>query len=359
MRNVLGWMAIVVGLGIAACGGKKATPDTASQHAPATSQPTDTQTPLTPTPADDAAIAHEPVGADTAAAPAGEADTATDPAGEADTTTAPTPEADTGGAAGGRTTNEHGLELPAPGVVTADCLSAMAPVNQTEHSILARVGSCGAHPDADGCGFIGLLGVVGFKGDQVALVTTVEIGSCGDADRLEGRVAPLTDPSKGTGKLLVDPEAAEEPTARQAWAWVAKIGRDGFAPAANLISAAAEQPSGIRAHTPTVMLGAPLEGWFIDAVGGKGVATFRLVDPDNKAAFELGHVPFITAECTKEDRDDGMCADFSDPSVLQVVMAPDGKHLLLTTALGDGTHCGVDRVTHSLWPLPAGVTLTP
>jgi hypothetical protein len=371
-------MAVVAGLGIVACGGKKATMDDASQPPPSTTQPSVIKSEPGPSTTADVALAQGPAAAD-AAAPAGEADTPTAPEGVADTVTAPegeadvatapegetdaaaapAGEADTGSAAGGRTTNEYGVEVPAAGVLSADLLSALAPVDQSERGILTRVGRCGTHPDADGCGFIGLLGVVGFKGDQVALVTTAEIGSCSDADRLEGRVASLTDLAAGAGKVLVDPDAAAEPTARQAWAWVAKIGRDGFAPAADLITATAEQPSGIRAHTPTVMLAAPLEGWFIDAVGAKGVASFRLVAPDNKASFELGRVPFVTAKCSKEDRDDGMCADFSAPSVLQVVMAPDRGRLVLTTALGDGTHCGTDRVSHNTWPLPAGVTLTP
>jgi len=172
-------------------------------------------------------------------------------------------------------------------------------------------------------------------------------------------VATLADLAGGAPKLLTDPERTEEATARPVWAWLGRIAKDGFTAAPDLVKATGDQPSGIRAHTPTVLLGAPLDGWLVDAVEAKGSVTWRLVTPDNRTATPLATLPYAPAECEAEDRADGLCADYTFPSTLQVVLTPDRTQLLLTVSLGDGTHCGSDRVSHLLAALPAGALPTP
>ena len=323
MRTVIACMSAVVVWGLGACGEKK--------------------------PAEPAAA--------TTTAPAPEADTAQAPAPEADAAQAAAPEADTAQAPAEADATASGPLAPiAPERLAALAADPTAP----DPTLLSRVAACASRPDSDGCGFIGLVGVAGFRPPaDVALVTTEDIGSCAEVDRLAGRVAPLADLAAGTAKPLTDPSSGDEPTARPVWTWLARLAKDGFTPATDLIKARASEPSGIRSHTPTVALGPPLDGWVLDAVTDGERAVWRLASPDRAQLHLLGALPHARATCTADDKADGLCADYTFPSTLQVVLAPDRAHLLVTVTLGDGTHCGTDRVAHALWALPAGVAPAP
>lgn len=311
----------------------------------------------------------EPAPEDAVAAPAPDPeDAATAPEPEEDTAAALEPEADTAAPEPEDTVPPP----PEPGVIGAERNEALLAL-EAEHfgadvAYLSRLEACDPTADElpEDCGAFSS-GVVGLRPDgAVALLRAEAEGGCGDGGpQLTGVVASLPTLRAGAERPFADPMDAEDPSEvyKAIWDWLTRLPKAGFMPAQDLVVASVEQMSGIRSHSPLVVLSAPLEGWFINATVGAEEAEFSLVTPDRKTAHRLGAVANVAGGCEPIEGDDGEeyeqegCRDAADPSVAQVVLSLDRKLLIVTTTMSDGAHCGTDPVQINAWPVPEGVLL--
>ncbi|MFT7581278.1 MAG: hypothetical protein ACI9MR_002953 [Myxococcota bacterium] len=299
-----------------------------------------------------------PVPADTSVAATPPPDTTVPTVAKPDTAVAPPPTSDT--AAPG--------QVVAPvdaGVIHAKRfaeLQTLAPEDfEVEPAALSLLEVCGpsVEKSAESCELALWPSVVGLRFDgAVALLTAESEGGCGDwGPMVSGVIAKLPALRAGVTKPFPDPQADEEAAAKAAWTWLGRLPHANFVPAVDLIRASISQPSGIRSHVPLVVLGAPLQGWLIDAVAGPKAATYRLVTPDRNTAHRLGTISNTSGGCSAEELEYGPCTDFTAPNVEQVVLTLDHKSLIVTTGMGDGGHCGSNMLKIVAWPLPKGVLL--
>ena len=238
--------------------------------------------------------------------------------------------------------------------------------NRIAHT-LAMASECaaakGPRPELDApdpCAVPWLLGAVAFDADgtRAAFLSTKDAGGCAGGGQVAAEgffgKAPELKPEKARRFPLTRDAEEEDVKLRTAiWRWLADLGKAGFAtPAPDLIVAAAAVESGIRAASPLVRLGPPLDGMYLYAARAETGAKVQLVGADNKTTFALGTIADVSAKCAKSDREDGLCADGTAPSFVRVVLTPDRKTLLVTTTMGDGMHCGSDYVAHHAWAVP-------
>lgn len=180
------------------------------------------------------------------------------------------------------------------------------------------------------------IGVLGFHTDgRVATIVARELPTCGEdlPAGLAGRVARQSAFDRG-------PKTALTPGRTKAAAFVADRAREGFTPPADIVAFVGEEPSGIRGVTSLIGLKAPLAGWMVHAQDDPA-PTIRLVDPLNRTAHVLGELP-----------------GRGQPSLVQVVLNPEGSHLFVTVSYSDGSHCGVDPASIHRFPLPAAASPT-
>ena len=88
----------------------------------------------------------------------------------------------------------------------------------------------------------------------------------------------------------------------------------------------------------------------------------RLVSPGNDAATELDAYPVERQRCFAFDHGDCVTpTDFAYPSVAEVALSPDRKHLVVILAATPGGHNQPLRFHIARYPLPAtaAAALTP
>ena len=218
---------------------------------------------------------------------------------------------------------------------------------------------CLADRAAEGCSLPS--GIIAVNADRVAVRIPDDMGGCGEGEEAWGWMATAADPRPSTRtRLFVSGGGDVDDDTTPTWRWVMGLVEAGFSPSQPLIIARVELPSGIRAHTPTAVLSAPLANWFLDArADDKGDSTLALVSPDNQTRHVLGVVAMKKNKaCKGADRTDGVCRDFTDTSLIDVALSADKLTLFVLGNQGDGSHCGSSMTFFRAYPLPKAVALT-
>lgn len=271
--------------------------------------------------------------------------------GAADPSDAPAPPGDGGG------------ERRYPdGVAPRELIDALVPA-RVHASPLAMLDTCqdAARIDDERC--IGLLdvGAIGLSPDGlVAFITATEIAGCSDFVETSGLTASLPDLTRPTTRSLGTPEDDDATRWASAWGFIAELAKGGFTEPTSLVAKTTLGAAATHGSAWLVALSPPLADWLVYATTSADGVAVHVIAADNTSDHVLGTLPVTTPPCpSPEDREAGLCEPPKDPSILQVVLGPARASLIVTMTLGDGSQCGIDKVYHRAWPLPAGVVISP
>lgn len=191
--------------------------------------------------------------------------------------------------------------------------------------------------DLDACEFP--VGVLGFHVDgRVAVIEAAELAGCAqDEDPLGswGRVA-RPDALASAPKTAFKPGKDDPRGAARALKFVQAQADAGLRAPEDPVLLTGSEEYGVDGVRSMVLLRGPLPGWLLYAKAGEAESTIQLVDPTNRTAHVLATLPGGPAR----------------PSLVQVVLDPDRKHLWVTVARNDGQHCSNQPVAIHRWEIP-------
>lgn len=241
------------------------------------------------------------------------------------------------------------------GLVPSELLESLGEPYRPSSAPLSLVAHCAAVAPGerdDACSTE--LGVIGQHADgRIALLEAPRVDGCGNFEtNSDTRLRVAKNSVKG-GKAtrLADGNGTWVPSIGQAWTHIGALVKAGFVAPIDLRAQIGSQVSGIRGHEPLAVLAAPLAGWMVYGREEAGDVVVRLVAPDNKTSHVIHKRP--VGGCSASSEED-QCNLATDPSIRQVVLTPDAKHLVVTYSVSDGSHCGSDPAYFARWALPEG-----
>lgn len=135
-----------------------------------------------------------------------------------------------------------------------------------------------------------------------------------------------------------------------------QLQNEGYENVQDLIGRSGYQTFGAWSYRPLAVLRAPLQGYLLHAIPRTTKVELSLIAPDNKTHFALGSTPLTERTCI-ERNDKGDCRKSTtqqEPSVHQVALSPDRKHLVvllkLNTPEGHDTLDSYRRLIFSVPP---------
>lgn len=220
----------------------------------------------------------------------------------------------------------------------------------------ARAEKCKADHTAEECTIAE--GIVATLGERVAVRFPDDAGGCGDWDPAFGyTVGPDGKASDRVKMHIVMGDPSDTPLATHTW--LVDIAKQGFKPIESMVLATHMKEAGIRMVQDVVLLGKPLLGWFVETrVLADNSFELALVSPDNQTRHVLGAMPMQKNKgCRGEERKDGMCGDYIEPSIVDVNLAADKATLYVLGYRTDGGHCTSSPSFVKAYPLPKAVML--
>jgi len=217
-----------------------------------------------------------------------------------------------------------------------------------------RARTCGAGLGAEDCARPLPLGIAAFHEDgRVLLIGAPWVDACD------------TKPTYRLSEVTMPWLHGDDPTTFEAramapggtlWRWLAARLRRGFEPATEVSARYCQYETWASPAHSLVFLDKPLDRWMLTIGRGRKTLPIRLVGPSNQRAFDFDPItlkPGKTCELDEDKKD--VCRREMSADVVQVVLAPNRRSLVVTLLIGTPQRCGTRSVVNTVLRLPDGI----